>query len=177
MRPLPLASLLLLSPPVFAQAVPPVPLALQAPEEPPATARGGAAGEDTALLRGLLWATEPTPEEVRAMAIEDLALLADPRALNPLAALLWDPSPRIQSSALRAVALFQHPRAEEILAQVVRHPQLPDALKLQALDGLLYQRTASARSTVEALSKDPRVPVSLQSAALGVLARWDVPRK
>ncbi|ADO72725.1 FruC protein [Stigmatella aurantiaca DW4/3-1] len=133
--------------------------------------------EDTALLRGLLWATEPTPEEIRAMAIEDLALLGDPRALNPLASLLWDPNPRVQASALRAVALFQHPRAEEILTLVVRHPRLPDALKIQALDGLLYQRTASARATVEAVSKDPRLPSALQSAALAVVARWDSPRK
>ncbi|SEN07699.1 HEAT repeat-containing protein [Stigmatella aurantiaca] len=177
MRPLPLASLLLLSLPVFAQATPPAPPGVQAREEPAPAARGGTVSEDTALLRGLLWATEPTPEEVRAMAIEDLALLADPRALNPLAALLWDPSPRIQAAALRAVALFQHPRAEEILTQVVRHTQLPDALKLQALDGLLYQRTASARATVGAVSKDPRLPAALQSAALSVLARWDVPRK
>lgn len=175
MRPLPLTSILLLPLPVFAQATPAAPPVVQAREEP--AARGGPVSEDTALLRGLLWATEPTPEEVRAMAIEDLALLADPRALNPLAALLWDPSPRIQAAALRAVALFQHPRAEEILTQVVRHTQLPDALKLQALDGLLYQRTASARATVEAVSKDPRLPAPLQSAALGVLARWDIPRK
>jgi HEAT repeat protein len=175
MRLVPLASLLLLPLPVSAQATPKAPPAAQARQEP--APQGGAAGEDTALLRGLLWTTEPTPEEVRAMAIEDLALLADPRALNPLAALLWDPSPRIQAAALRAVALFQHPRAEEILAQVVRTATLPDALKLQALDGLLYQRTASARATVETVSKDPRLPASLQSAALGVLARWDVPRK
>ncbi|WP_037583352.1 HEAT repeat domain-containing protein [Stigmatella aurantiaca] len=178
MRHLLLASLLLPSLPAFAQATPPAPSSLQAPEEtPPAASRGGAVSEDTALLRGLLWATEPTPEEIRAMAIEDLALLGDPRALNPLASLLWDPNPRVQASALRAVALFQHPRAEEILTLVVRHPRLPDALKIQALDGLLYQRTASARATVEAVSKDPRLPSALQSAALAVVARWDSPRK
>jgi HEAT repeat protein len=125
-----------------------------------------------ALLRGLLWATEPAPEEIRAIAIEDLALLGDPRALNPLAALVWDPNPRIQAAALRAVALFQHPRAEEILTSVVRHPKLPDALKIQALDGLLYQRTPTARATVETASRDPRLPPAVQSTALAVAARW-----
>jgi HEAT repeat protein len=137
----------------------------------------GAMSADAALLRGLLWATEPSPEEIRVIAIEDLALLGDPRALNPLVALLWDPNPRIQAAALRAVALFQHPRAEEILSGVVRHPKLADALKIQALDGLLYQRTASARATVEAASRDPRLPLAIQSAALNVAARWAAPRQ
>jgi len=135
-------------------------------------AAGSSIGADAALLRGLLWATEPNPEEIRIIAIEDLALLGDPRALNPLVALVWDPNPRIQAAALRAVALFQHPRAEEILSGVVRHPKFPDAMKIQALDGLLYQRTASARSTVEAAARDPRLPLAVQSAALNVAARW-----
>ena len=132
----------------------------------------GPTGTDAALLRGLLWATEPTPEEIRIIAIEDLALLGDPRALNPLVALVWDPNPRIQTAALRAIGLFQHPRAEEILSGVVRHPKFPDAMKIQALDGLLYQRTASARATVEASSRDPRLPAAIQSAALNITARW-----
>jgi HEAT repeat protein len=144
---------------------------------PESAATGSPIGADAALLRGLLWATEPTPEEIRVIAIEDLALLGDPRALNPLVALLWDPNPRVQAAALRAIALFQHPRAEEILSGVVRHPKLADALKLQALDGLLYQRTASARATVEAASRDPRLPLAIQSAALNVAARWGAPRQ
>jgi HEAT repeat protein len=140
-------------------------------------AASGPLGADAALLRGLLWATEPSPEEIRVIAIEDLALLGDPRALNPLVALLWDPNPRVQAAALRAVALFQHPRAEEILSGVVRHPKFTDAMKIQALDGLLYQRTASARATVEAASRDPRLPLAIQSAALNVAARWGAARQ
>jgi hypothetical protein len=147
---------------------------------PPALAQGASAapadsapvGPDPALLRALLWAAEPAPEEIRAIAIEDLALLGDPRALGPLSTFLWDPNPRVQAAAVRAIALFQHPRAEELLGGVVRNPRLPDALKIQALDGLLYQRTPTARATVEAASKDPRLPIALQSAALNVVARW-----
>ncbi|MDY7230860.1 HEAT repeat domain-containing protein [Hyalangium rubrum] len=165
MRYLLFAGLLLAASPTLAQSA------------PESAATGAPVGPDAALLRGLLWASEPTPEEIRAMAIEDLALLGDPRALNPLATLLWDPNPRVQAAALRAVALFQHPRAEEILSAVVRHPKLPDTLKIQALDGLLYQRTASARATVEAASKDPRLPLAIQSAALNVAARWGGPRQ
>jgi HEAT repeat protein len=129
-------------------------------------------GNDAALLRALLWATQPAPEEIRTLAIEDLALLGDPRALGPLSAMLWDPNPRIQQAVVRAVALFQHPLAEEILTSVVRSTRLPDALKIQALDGLLYQRTPSARGTVETASRDPRLPLAIQSAALNVSARW-----
>lgn len=169
MRHLLLAGLLLAAPTVLAQgaAVAPAPTA-------PAT--GAVVGPDQALLRGILWATEPSPEEIRVIAIEDLALLGDPRALNPLSTLLWDPNPRIQQAAVRAVALFQHPRAEEILSSVVRNPRLPDALKIQALDGLLYQRTPSARATVEAASRDPRLPLAIQSAANNVAARWGAPK-
>ncbi|RKH11859.1 HEAT repeat domain-containing protein [Corallococcus sp. CA053C] len=128
---------------------------------------------DVALLRGLLWASEPAPEEIRTLAIEDLALLGDPRALDPLAAFIWDPNPRIQQAALRAVALFQHRRAEEILGNIVRHPRLPDALKIQALGGLLYQRTPTARRTVQDVAADSRMGYAVQNAARSVVSQWD----
>jgi HEAT repeat protein len=154
----------------LAQGGLPPPPSVAAPSEPAATS--GPLNPDATLLRALLWAHEPAPEEIRAIAIEDLALLADPRALGPLSSLLWDPNPRVQSAAVRAIALFQHPRAEEILSSVVRHAKMPDALKIQALDGLLYQRTPTARATLETASKDPRQPLAIQSAALAVVARW-----
>src|SRR5689334_6996987 len=112
MRHLLLASLLLAAPTVLAQG------AAAAPA-PAASTTGTVVGPDQALLRGIVWASEPGPEEIRVIAIEDLALLGDPRALAPLSVLLWDPNPRIQQAAVRAVALFQHPRAEEILSSVV----------------------------------------------------------
>jgi hypothetical protein len=165
MRHLLLAGLLLAAPAVLAQGTAATPAAT-------ASATGAVVGPDQALLRGILWATEPAPEEIRVIAIEDLALLGDPRALAPLSALLWDPNPRIQQAVVRTVALFQHPRAEQILSDVVRNARLPDALKIQALDGLLYQRTPSARATVDAASRDPRQPAAIQSAALNIAARW-----
>ncbi|RKH75263.1 HEAT repeat domain-containing protein [Corallococcus sp. AB045] len=128
---------------------------------------------DVSLLRGLLWAAEPAPEEIRTLAIEDLALLGDARALDPLAAFIWDPNPRIQQAALRAVALFQHRRAEEILGNVVRHPRLPDALKIQALGGLLYQRTPTARRVVQDVAADSRVGYAVQNAARSVASQWE----
>lgn len=159
MRHLLLAGFLLTAPPALAQGA-------SAPSE------SAPVGPDQALLRGILWTTEPAPEEIRTIAIEDLALLGDPRALSPLSVLLWDPNPRIQAAAVRAIGLFQHLRAEEILSSAVRNPRLPDAVKIQALDGLLYQRTPSARATVETASRDPRLPLAIQSAALNVAARW-----
>jgi HEAT repeat protein len=156
----------------------PAPQAPQAPKEqptpPPAPpAPEPAASEDTALLRALLWATRPAPEEVRALAIEDVGLLGDARALDPLASLMWDPNPRIQQAALRAVTLFQHPRAEEILGNVVRHPRMPDALKIQALNGLIFQRTATARRTVQDAAGDARLTAAVQNAARTVVSQWE----
>ncbi|NTX14326.1 HEAT repeat domain-containing protein [Myxococcus sp. CA051A] len=143
-----------------------------APPEPPAPV---ASADDTALLRALLWAARPAPEEVRAIAVEDLALLGDPRALDSLATHLWDPNPRTQQAVLRAVALFQHPRAEEILGNVVRHPRMPDALKIQALNGLVFQRTASARRTVQDAATDSRLTSVVQNAARAVAEQWNAP--
>ncbi|MFP2912844.1 HEAT repeat domain-containing protein, partial [Pyxidicoccus sp. 3LFB2] len=136
--------------------------------EAPATAP-----DDTAVLRALLWAAKPAPEEVRAIAIEDMALLGDARALDSLATFMWDPNPRIQQAALRAVALFQHPRAEEILGNVVRHPRMPDALKIQALNGLIFQRTATARRTVQDAALDRRLTSPVQNAARTVATQWE----
>ncbi|WP_246357947.1 HEAT repeat domain-containing protein, partial [Pyxidicoccus fallax] len=134
-----------------------------------------ASPEDTALLRALLWAVKPAPEEVRAIAIEDVALLGDARGLDALATLMWDPNPRIQQAALRAVALFQHPRAEEILGNVVRHPRMADALKIQALNGLVFQRTVTARRTVQDAAVDARLTAPVQNAARTVASQWEAP--
>jgi HEAT repeat protein len=164
MRHLLLAGILLAAPTALAQGVSSSPAAPDAVTSP--------IGADAALLRAILWATQPAPEEIRTLAIEDLALLGDARALGPLSAMLWDPNPRIQQAVVRAVALFQHPLAESILTSVVRSTRLPDALKIQALDGLLYQRTPSARATVDTASRDPRLPLAIQSAALNVSSRW-----
>jgi HEAT repeat protein len=164
MRHLLLAGFLLAAPTALAQGSAAAPASSAAVNSP--------IGADAALLRAILWATQPAPEEIRTLAIEDLALLGDPRALGPLSALLWDPNPRIQQAVVRAVALFQHPLAEEILTHAVRSTRLPDTVKVQALDGLLYQRTPSARGTVESASRDPRLPLAVQSAALNVAARW-----
>lgn len=163
------------SEPSSSQPTPPPLVGPGATDAPPPAEPGHTpASPDTALLRGILWATEPAPEEIRVIAIEDLALLGDARALEPLAQLLWDPNPRVQAAAVRSVALFQHPRAEQVLADVVRHPGLPEPLKLQALAGLLYQRTPSARAVLDEAAKSPRNTPTVQSAALAVAARWDL---
>jgi len=99
---------------------------------------------DTALIRGLLFAFEPAPTEIRVLAVEDLGLLGDPRALNPLAQLLVDPNPAVQTAALKSIAAMRSPRSEEILSNVARHPALPDRLKLSAVQAVLFQNTVSS---------------------------------
>lgn len=176
MRTLLLAGLLLTATAHAQDAAPPAPAPAEAPAPDPAPAAAPPAptpSPDTVLLRALLWAHAPAPEEIRVMAIEDLALLGDARALDVLGALVWDPTPRIQAAAVRAIALFQHPRAEQLLADVVRDPSLAEPLKLQALGGLLFQRTATARAAVQAVAKNPGASSIVQSAALAVAAKWD----
>ena len=99
---------------------------------------------DAALMRGVMWAFEPAPTEIRRQAIEDLGLLGDPRALNMLAQLALDPNPSFAKAGVRAVALIRHPRAEEILCNIVRHPTLTEELKVMAIGLLPMQRTDSS---------------------------------
>lgn len=139
-------------------------------EDEPATANPvrrphPSAEADTALARALVYAFEPAPQEIRVVAIQDVGLLGDLRALNPLAHLVFDPNPALQSAALRAVSLFTAPRAEEILCNVARHPSLPERLKLQAIQGLAFQRTASAREFLLQLSTASGTSPAVSSAA------------
>ena len=128
---------------------------------------------DASLLKGLLFALDPGPTEIRVIAVEDLGLLGDTRALNPLAELLMDPNPAVQTAALRAIGSMRHPRAEEILSNVARHPTLPERLKLSAVDMVVFQNTNSAIAFLKQVSKGQQFNFTLQSAARKVLA--DVP--
>jgi hypothetical protein len=120
---------------------------------PPSTA-----GPDLALIRGLLWAFEPAPLEIRVLAIEDLGFLGDPRSLNPLSQLCLDPNPLVARAALRAVAAIRHPRAEEILANVARHPLAQESARQRALELLPFQNTWSSLQAIHQLAR--AVPVT-----------------
>lgn len=134
-----------------------------------ATPPAPASGNDVALLRGLVWSFEPNPTEIRIIAIEDLGLLGDARALNPLAQLVVDPNPAVQVAALRAVSLIRHPRAEEILCNVVRHTALPERLKVKALDWVVFQRTQSSQSFIRQVAQSASFSRVLQTQAQGLL--------
>jgi HEAT repeats len=121
-----------------------------APAPPPSSS-------DRALLRGLSWAFEPAPLEVRVLAIEDLGFLGDPRALNPLAQLCLDPNPQVARAALRAIGAMRHPRAEEILANVVRHPLVSEVARQRALELLPFQNTWSSLRTIGQLARTSHV--------------------
>jgi hypothetical protein len=131
------------------------------------------AGPDLALLRGLLFATEPNPLEVRAQAIEDLGLLGDARALNPLAGMIFDPNPTIWAAALRAIGAIRNPRAEEILSNIIRHPSLSEAHKLKALEYLPFQNTASAIRFIASVQRTTTLPSGVQN--LGRRIMLEVP--
>lgn len=128
---------------------------------------------ELALLQALLFAVEPAPIEIRVRAVEDLGLFGDARALNVLSQLVLDPNRGLQAAAVRAIAAIQHPRAEEILGNVVRHPTLSEALKLQALRSVLFQNSATALTLLEQVARSGAYPFALQREAAAALA--DVP--
>jgi hypothetical protein len=133
------------------------------------------AGADLAFLRGVTWAFEPAPLEVRGQAIEDLGLLGDARALNPLAALSLDANPAIARAAVRAIASMRHPRAEEILSNLVRHPTAPLATKQVALSLLPFQNTATALRFIHATARQPTGSYELLQQARTLSASLPVP--
>lgn len=132
-------------------------------------------GADLAFLRGLTWAFEPAPMEIRGQAIEDLGLLGDTRALNPLAAMSLDANPAIARAAVRAVANMRHPRAEEILSNLVRHPTAPLATKQFALSLLPFQNTPTALRFIHSTAKQPTGTYELLQQARSLSAVLPVP--
>jgi hypothetical protein len=140
-------------------------------ESAPAPPQVGYPGsqQDSALLRALLYAFEPAPEEIRVIAVEDLASLGDARALNALALLVFDPNTAVQMAALKAVGQFQSPRAEEILENVVRHPRIPDPMKIRALQELPYQASKTCREFLNDAATSARMSASVRQAARQVL--------
>ena len=119
---------------------------------------------DRGLLKGLLFAFEPAPTEIRVIAVEDLGLLGDPRALNALAQMVMDPNPVVQAAAIRAIRNITHPRAEAILANVVRHPSIGDTVKSQAIEALLFQNSNSALAFIAQTARGGVSP-AVQSTA------------
>ncbi len=142
---------------------------------PVVKAPAGATGADLAFLRGLTWAFEPAPLEIRGQAIEDLGLLGDTRALNPLASMSLDANPAIAKAAVRAVGNMRNPRAEEILANLVRHPTAPLATKQLALSLLPYQNTATALRFIHATARQPTGTYELLQQARTLSAALPVP--
>lgn len=140
---------------------------------PPPPVCPPAPDRELALVQAMLYAVEPAPIEIRVRAVEDLGLLGDSRALNLLSQLVLDPNRGLQAAAVRAVASIQHPRAEEILGNVVRHPTLAEPLKLQALRGVIFQNSRTALRLVAQVARSGSFPSALQTNAAALLL--DVP--
>ena len=143
---------------------------LKEDDEAPVQAGAPTSDADRALIRGLQYAFEPAPTEIRVLAVEDLGLLGDSRALNPLAQLLVDPNPAVQTAALKSIAAIRNPRAEEILSNVARHPALPDRLKLSALQAVVFQNTVSSLVFLKQVTRGGAFGGMLAVAARQVLA-------
>lgn len=126
---------------------------------------------DLSLLRALLYVLEPAPREVRIIAVEDLALLGDPRALDALAHLVFDRDPEVAVSAVRAVTHFQHRRAHEILSNVIRHPTLTEELKQIAVEALPFQDGPRSRQMLIEIYTSTSWPARLRHAARNTLER------
>lgn len=137
---------------------------------PPSQARASEPTEaDVAVLRAIAYMFEPAPREVRVLAVGDVALLGDPRALDALAHMILDPDPQVAQAAVEAVTRFRHPRAEQILANVIHHPSLTVGLKLAAVRGLPFQDTPSSRELLTELSNSERQAPPLREAATDML--------
>lgn len=148
-----------------ALAAPPKRSIGSAKEDAPCPESAGLSGADVALFRAMQWAFEPAPLEVRVQAVEDLGLLGDARALNAAAHFVLDPNPQVARAAIRAVSAIRHPRAEEILSNIVRHPSLPDATKVAALEALPFQNTWSAVRFVQSSARNTALPYAVLNAA------------
>lgn len=143
------------------------PSALSGEDDPqPLRARGSAKpNADLALLRALTWAFEPAPTEVRVLAIEDLGLLGDPRALNALAHLSLDGNLAVAKAAIRAIGAIRHPRAEEILRNIVLHPSVAEPAKAYAMQLVPLQTSRSALRFVRHVASSATYPGGVLAAA------------
>lgn len=158
-----------------AAAVPKRGVAIGSAKEDEPCPKAATSGPDLAFLRALTWAFEPAPMEIRGQAIEDLGFLGDTRALNPLASMSLDANPAIARAAVRAVGSLRHPRAEEILENLVRHPNAPIATKQLALSLLPFQNTATALRFIHFTARQPTGAYELLSQARALSAALPVP--
>jgi hypothetical protein len=138
-------------------------------EDPPPPPRPVATEADLAVLRAIGFLFEPAPREIRVIAVGDVALLGDPRGLDPLAHMILDPDPVVAQAAIEAVGRFRHPRAEQILSNVVRHDGLPVALKLAAVRALPFQDTPSSRELLSELSVSDRQAPPIRKTATDMI--------
>lgn len=130
---------------------------------------------ERALAIGLVHAFEQGPEEIRVLAVEDLGLLGDPRALDAIATLVLDANPRVQAAAVRAASQFTTLRATQILENVVRHPRLPQELKEQALRALPFQRRPRVKAFLAAVANAAAYNPALRKIAREGHSAFDAP--
>jgi len=80
-----------------------------------------------------------------------------------------DANPNVQLAALRAIAAIQHPRAEAILSNIVRHPTINERVKMSAIDALVFQNSPTSVAFLSFVGRGGNFHPALQQQARRVL--------
>lgn len=105
-----------------------------------------------------------------ALAAEGLAALRDPRAVEPLVALLDldRRDHRVVTAAVRALGAIREPAAAEALSRFVRLRRLDDSMRLETVEALgRHQATASIEVFIELLGHPSPLLRAASIRALG----------
>lgn len=168
MRPLLLASLLL-----SLHAAAQVPGAPLPPGMPPLVAAPSDA--DRALISASAAAVGPGPLEVRVLAVEDLGLLGDPRAVPLLRRLLLtELQGPLQRAAVRALRALGSEACVSVLDEALRTNRLTHEGARELLASLPYLRWEMARAALVWAAANGST-YDLRAAAGAALARFDAP--
>ena len=97
--------------------------------------RGLPAGKSDLVLTAMVGRLEDPSPRVREAAVEALGMLADKRALDPMAALLNDPEPPVRLAAGRVMASMGDGRGVDAMVQLLKNPPTRDPRGARARGG------------------------------------------
>jgi HEAT repeat protein len=155
------------------------PASAQAPGAPPPAGApplvAAPADADRALLAATSAAVEPAPLEVRVLAVEELGLLGDTRAVPLLRRLLISESqPALQRAAVRALRALGTPEAVSVLDEGLRTGRLSYEAARELVAALPYLRWEAARAAL-AWAAANAATYEVRAAAQSALARFGPP--
>lgn len=137
---------------------------------------GAPSDADRALIAASSAAVEPGPLEVRVLAVEDLGLLGDGRAVPLLRRLLvTEQHPALQRAAVKALRALGSPAAASVLDEALRTARLSLEGARELLSALPWLRWEQSRATLQWAAASAALP-ELRAAAQAALARFDPPQ-